>query len=145
RLAGSRAATRTRKSSRPTGRSQFGRSALCLSGVALLTATKSADALTTGIGLRFVPGVYEANPAVDAMLSRVGVATGLIVSSLVIVVAITAITEIAAIAVSMRRRDGHLAPLVRLAGYGLPSSLFSLVSVYNATVIVAGVRSLELM
>ncbi|MFD1569912.1 hypothetical protein [Halorubrum laminariae] len=141
----SRTGTRYGGADRSARARQFGRSALCLSGIALLTATKFADALTTGIGLRFVPTVYEANPAVDAVLRRVGVETGLIVSSCVLVVSIIAITEIAAVAVSIRRRDGHLAPLVRLVGYGLPSALFALVAVYNTTVIVAGLRSIELI
>ncbi|GAB7010346.1 hypothetical protein JCM31271_22890 [Halorubrum trueperi] len=110
----------------------------------MLTATKMADALTTGVGLRFVPAVYEANPVVDSLLSRVGIVTGLLVSSFAIVVAITVITEVASIAVSMRRRDGHLAPIVRLTGYGIPSALFAVVAVYNATIVVAGLRAVEL-
>ncbi len=124
---------------------QFGRSVLCLPGIALLTATKLADALTTGVGLQFVPVAYEANPVASAVIARVGVDTGLIVSSFGFVVGITAITELAAVAVSFRRRDGHLAPLVRLAGYGLPSAVFAVVSVYNTTVIVAGLRTVELV
>jgi hypothetical protein len=122
----------------------FGRIAISVSGIALLTATKMADALTTGVGLRFVPSVYEANPMVDALFRQVGITTGLLVSSCVIVVAITLVTEVASIAVSVRRRDGHLAPIVRLVGYGLPSSLFALVAVYNATVLVAGIRAVGL-
>ncbi len=140
-----RAAVRGRGAGHPADDRRFGRSVLCLSGIALLTATKLADALTTGVGLRFVPAVYEANPVASAVMARVGVDTGLIVSSFGIVVGITVITEAAAVAVSLRRRDGHLAPLVRLAGYGLPSAVFAVVSVYNATVIVAGLRTAELV
>ena len=127
-----------------TGRSRasslacFERSALSISGVFLLTATKFTDALTTGFGLRYVPGIYEANPIAHAAFQHLGVVEGLLWSSFVIVVAITLLTEISATAVATRRPDGHLAPVVRLVGYGIPALIFALVSVYNAHILLAG-------
>lgn len=119
----------------------FERSALSVSGVFLLTATKFADALTTGFGLRYVPGIYEANPLANAAFHRIGIVEGLLWSSFVVVVAITLLTEIAAIAVAARRPDGHLAPVVRIVGYGIPALLFAVVAVYNTTLLIAGIEA----
>ena len=116
----------------------FERSALSVSGIFLLTATKFTDALTTGIGLRYVPDIYEVNPIADATFEQLGLVEGLLWSSFVIVVAITLLTEISATAVATRRPDGHLAPVVRLVGYGIPAIIFALVSVYNAHILLAG-------
>ncbi|MUW14253.1 hypothetical protein GJ633_05960 [Halorubrum sp. CBA1125] len=129
--------------SRPGRRSGwFGRSALSISGIALLTATKAADALTTGLGLAYVPGVYEANPMVRVVFERMGITEGLVVSSFVIVAGIVLITELASVGVAKRRPDGHFAPLVRLVGYGLPSMVFAAVALRNAGVLVAGIGGL---
>lgn len=117
----------------------FERSALSISGIALLSATKFADALTTGIGLRYVPAVYEANPIADLAFRRFGLADGLLWGSFVVIVTITLLTEIAAISVAARRPDGHLAPVVRIVGYGIPALAFAAVSVHNVSVIVAGI------
>ena len=110
----------------------FERSALSVSGLVLLTAAKAMDALTTGVGLRYVPGIYEANPIADAAFRRLGIVDGLFWSSFVVIVAITLITEAVATAVAARRPDGHLAPVVRIVGYGIPALVFAAVSVYNA-------------
>jgi hypothetical protein len=120
-----------------------GRSLLSLSAICLLTATKFADALTTGIGLTYVPKVYEANPLIAPVLDRIGVSTGLLISSFIIVVTIIFITEVASLAVSVRRSDGHLAPVVRLVGYGIPSVLFATVSIYNIHVLLAGIEAMS--
>lgn len=106
---------------------------------------KFADALTTGIGLTFFPGVYEANPVVDAVLTELGVTFGLVVSSVVIILGIMILTELAAIWVSLRRQDGHLAPVVRLTGYGIPAVVFALVSVYNVHVLLSGIDAAGLV
>lgn len=120
---------------------RFERSALSVSGLVLLTATKFTDALTTGFGLQYVPGIYEANPLVDSVFHRIGVVDGLVWSSFVVIAAITLLTETAAVAVSARRRDGHLAPIVRIVGYGIPSLCFAAVSVYNVSILLAGLEA----
>ena len=117
----------------------FERSALSIAGAFLLTATKFTDALTTGFGLRYVPGIYEANPIADAAFHRLGVVEGLLWSSFVVIVAITLFTEIAAITVAARRNDGHLAPVVRVVGYGIPAVIFTAISVYNVRLLLAGI------
>ena len=118
----------------------YGRSTLSVSGLVLLTITKLLDALTTGIGLLHLPGVYEANPFVAAVFHETGVVIGLMVASALIIVSITLVVEISSILVSVRRQDGHLAPVVRFVGYGLPSMLFATISVHNASVLLAGLQ-----
>ena len=78
---------------------------------------------------------------VDLVFHEFGVVTGLIGSSFLIIIGITLVTELAALTVSVRRGDGHLAPLVRVVGYGIPSVLFALVSMYNVGVLIAGVQA----
>ena len=119
----------------------YGRSVLSLSGMILLTVTKMLDAFTTGLGLLYVPGVYEANPLIAPIFHQVGTVTGLLIASFVLVIAITVITEASSILVSVRRQDGHLAPVVRVAGYGIPSVLFATISVYNVNILIAGIQS----
>ena len=111
----------------------------------LLAMTKGADALTTWVGLSFVPGVYEANALAAAAFHHLGVTQGLLVSSFVVVFCITCLTEGAALAIAVRRRDGHHAPVVRAAGYGLPSVLFAFIAVHNATVLLDGLRSVSVL
>ena len=123
----------------------FERSALSVSGFVLLTAAKAMDALTTGVGLRYVPGIYEANPIADAAFRRLGIVDGLVWSSFVVIVAIALITEVAAIAVAARRPGGHLAPLVRVVGYGIPAVLFGAIAVYNAQLLLAGLDAAALL
>lgn len=125
--------------SRSTSLGCFERSALSIAGIFLLSATKFTDALTTGFGLRYVPGIYEANPIADAAFHRLGIVEGLLWSSFVVIVAITLFTEIAAITVAARRNDGHLAPVVRVVGYGIPAVIFTAISVYNVRLLLAGI------
>lgn len=128
---------------RRTSTTRYGRgrrSAVSLSGMALLTVTKGLDAVTTGVGLLYIPKVYEANVLASAVLREVGVVTGLVIMSFVIVTGITLVTEIASISVCTRRLDGHLTPLVRIVGYGAPSLLFTVVSIHNVAILFAGLE-----
>ena len=118
----------------------FGRSVLSVSGLALLTVTKLLDALTTGVGLLYLPSVYEANPFIESMLHEMGIVAGLVVASAAVIAGITLVVESCSVLVSTRRRDGHLAPIVRFVGYGPPSVLFAAVSVHNASVLLSGVQ-----
>lgn len=115
-----------------------------MSGIALLTATKAADAATTAVGLVYVPGVYEANTVAALLLHRMGVVTGLLVTSVAVIVVIALVTEVASITVCARRADAHLASVVRLVGYGVPSTLFAAVSMYNVSKLLAGIEAAQL-
>jgi len=134
--------SRLRSGGMSVGPGCLGRAALSLSGLFLLAATKFADALTTAVGLRYVPAIYEANPLADTAFQRLGVIEGLIWSSFVVVVAIALITEAAAIAVATRRSDGHLAVMVRVVGYGIPALIFAAVAIYNVQVLLAGIDAM---
>lgn len=129
---------KSRRSSRGTER--YGRAVFSLSGLLLLTAAKAADAVTTGIGLLYVPNIYEANPIVQTVFERTGVVEGLLVSSFAVVAGIVLVTEVASLAVAQRRRDGYLAPIVRLTGYGLPTMLFAAVALRNVDVLLRALR-----
>ncbi|WP_434522730.1 hypothetical protein [Halorubrum sp. AS12] len=115
-----------------------------MSGIALLTATKTADAATTGVGLVYVPGIYEANAVAAHLFHRMGVANGLLVTSFAVIAVIALVTEVASITVCARRSDAHLASVVRLVGYGVPSALFAAVSMYNVTKLLAGIETAKL-
>lgn len=144
---GKRRRRSSERSHRPTSSRQFRRarrSLLSVSGIVLLTATKAADAATTAVGLVYIPGIYEANTVVALLLHEVGVTTGLLVSSFVVVGVITLVTEIASISLCARRADANLASVVRLVGYGIPSALFAAVSVYNVTKLLAGIEAAQL-
>lgn len=135
------------RSRRPVGSRRLGnagRSLLSVSGIALLTATKAADAATTAVGLVYVPGVYEANTVAALLLHRMGVVTGLLVTSVAVIVVIALVTEVASITVCARRADAHLASVVRLVGYGVPSTLFAAVSMYNVSKLLAGIEAAQL-
>lgn len=103
------------------------------------------DAITTGIGLKYVPGIYEANPIADAAFRRLGIVDGLVWGSFVVIVTIMVVTEVAAIAVATRRPDSHFAPLVRVIGYGIPTVIFSAIAVYNAQLLLAGLDAAALL
>ncbi|ELZ47777.1 hypothetical protein C463_02136 [Halorubrum californiense DSM 19288] len=78
------------------------------------------------------------------LLHKLGVTTGLLVSSFVVVVVITLVTEAASITLCARREDAHFASVVRLVGYVVPSALFAVVAVYNVTKLLAGIEAAQL-
>lgn len=135
----SRPSTRTTASNASVDR--FGRSVLSVSGIMLLTVTKLLDALTTGIGLLLLPDIYEANPLARFAFHQTGVVVGLAAASTAVIAVILVVVETCSILVSVRRWDGHLAPVVRLVGYGLPSLLFAVIAVHNVGVLLSRVQT----
>ncbi|MFC3476425.1 hypothetical protein [Halobacterium litoreum] len=106
--------------------------------VALLAASKFADAATTYAGLRWVADVREANPVVAAAIHAYGVPAALLLASVLVVVAVVAVTEATILAV-----DRWLDPppnadrVVRVLGYGLPAVVHVAVAARNAVVVLA--------
>jgi hypothetical protein len=104
--------------------------------IAVLVATKLADAATTYVGLEFASGVHEANPAVAELVATYGVAPALVGVTVAVVCAIAVVTELAVGAV---RRYLDAAPdarlVLRLAGYGLPSAVHVAVAARNVIVV----------
>lgn len=106
--------------------------------VAVLAATKTADAATTYLGLEVAVGVHEANPVVASAVAAHGTLPALAAVTLAVVCGVALVTE-TAVAVVSRYADAppgsRLA--VRVVGYGLPSVVHVAVSTRNA-VILAG-------
>lgn len=105
--------------------------------VAVLAATKAADAVTTFVGLRFRPAVREANPVAADAMAALGVPAALLVLGAVAVVAVTAVTEAGVVAVENTEASARATTAVRLAGYGLASVLHVAVAARNAVLLVA--------
>lgn len=108
---------------------------LRLYGVIFLAGTKTADAVTTAVGLLYVPGIVELNPVADTMFVDSGTIAGLVVLSFATVISTTLIIEW--LAVTMYRRLGmaRLALLVKITVYGGLSLLFGMIAVNNALLI----------
>jgi hypothetical protein len=104
--------------------------------LAVLAATKLADAATTYAGLELVSGVREANPVVAGLVHAHGTLPALVAVTVAVVCVVGAVTEVAVLAVSRfadASPDARLA--LRLVGYGLPSLFHVIVAARNAAVL----------
>lgn len=104
--------------------------------LALLAATKLADAATTYAGLELASGVREANPFVASLVHAHGTLPALTVITVAVVCVIGAVTELAVLAIARfadASRESRLA--LRLVGYGLPSLFHVVVAARNAAVL----------
>jgi len=104
--------------------------------VAVLAATKAADAVTTFVGLRFGPALREGNPVAADAMAAVGVPAALLLLGAAAVVAVTAVTEAGVVAVARADASPRARTAVRLAGYGLASVLHVVVAARNAALLV---------
>jgi len=105
--------------------------------VALLAASKLADAATTYAGLRWVEGVREANPVVATAIGELGVPAALALASAAVVVFVVAATEVTVLAVNeWADPPPHAGTVVRVLGYGLPTVVHVLVAARNAVVVI---------
>lgn len=104
-------------------------------GFVLLAGTKTADAVTTAIGIRFVPGIVELNPVADAVFVDNGTFAGLAVLSVATIALATLAAEY--LSVEIRRRLGldRLALVSQATIYGTLSVLFGAIAVSNALLI----------
>lgn len=104
--------------------------------LALLAATKFADAATTYAGLELVSGVREANPLVAGLVHAHGTLPALVTVTVAVVCVIGAVTELA-VAVVDRFADAasETRLALRLVGYGLPSVLHVALAARNAAVL----------
>ena len=104
-------------------------------GFVFLAGTKLADALTTAVGVSYVPGIVELNPFAAAVFAGNGTVTGLVVLSFATVAVATLAAEW--LAVHIRRRLGmdRAALLAKAAVYGVLSLLFGAIALNNALLI----------
>lgn len=109
-------------------------------GFVLLAGTKSADAITTAVGLRYVPGIVEMNPVADAVFADNGTFAGLAVLSFATVAGTVLWTELLAVEVRRRLRMDRLALLAKATIYVVLSALFGAIAVNNAILIADGVH-----
>ena len=110
-------------------------------GFVTLAGAKVADAVTTAVGVRYVPGIVELNPFADAVFAGNGTFAGLAVLTFATVAVATVAAE--ALAVEIRRRFGlnRLALLAKAAIYGSLTVLFGAVAVNNSLLISEQVQS----
>ena len=103
----------------------------------LLVVGKALDALTTGVGLLYVPGFVEANPFAAAYFGSMGVATGLLTLSLLTVTIVTLVTEVGARYLVRHDEAPVWGPTVtRFVGYVPLSVVFVFAALHNAGLIV---------
>lgn len=104
-------------------------------GVVFLVGTKIADIVTTVVGLRFVPGIIEANPVADTVLAEWGLFGGLSVLGFASVAVAVLAAEL--FGVEIRRRLGlsKAALLAQASVHATLSALFGLVAIHNGLLI----------
>lgn len=106
-----------------------------LYGLVVLVGTKLADVVTTAVGLRYVPGIVEANPLANAGFTGIGLLCGLTLLGF----ASVALAALAAecFGVEIRRRLGcpKTALFAQASVYAALSVLFGAVAVHNGLLI----------
>lgn len=101
-------------------------------GVASLAVAKSLDATTTLVGLSFFRSLEEGNPIARHVFQSLGVTQGLLWSSLVFVLLVTAVTELGVLVCNRRDRTWSA---VRYVGYGAPAVVSVVAAGYNTVLI----------
>lgn len=104
-------------------------------GLFFLASTKLGDAITTAIGVQYVPGIVELNPVAETVFLNNGTITGLVVLSFVTIASVTLITEWLAVTIRLRYGFDRAALLSKTVIYGTLSTLFGWIAVKNSLLI----------
>ncbi|QLD88761.1 hypothetical protein HWV07_06815 [Natronomonas salina] len=104
-------------------------------GMVFLIGTKTADAITTAVGLRYVPSIVERNPFADAVFADSGTLAGLAFLSFLTVIITVLTTEWLALIIHRRLRMDRLALLSKAFIYGSLSLLFGVIAINNSLLI----------
>ena len=104
-------------------------------GIVLLAGTKAADAVTTAVGIRFVPGVVELNPFASGVFAGNGLYAGLATMTVATVVVTVVIAELLAVQIRLRLGMNRVALVTKAAIYAVLSGWFGLVAISNALLI----------
>lgn len=104
-------------------------------GMVFLIGTKTTDAITTAVGLQYVPGIVEMNPVADAVFADSGTVAGLVFLSFITVIVTVLLTEWLAVNVHRRLGMSHLALASKVVIYGGLSLLFGLIALQNSLLI----------
>jgi hypothetical protein len=99
-------------------------------GIVLLAGTKLADAVTTAVGLRYLPSIAEANPVAEHLFVEWGLFTGLTVLGFASVFFAVCAAEL--FGLEVRRR------------FGLPkTALFAQASIYLTLALLFGTVAIQ--
>lgn len=99
-------------------------------GIGSLGLVKTADAVTTVLGLTRLPGAIEQNPLVAASINTFGPAPGLGAVIIGSVILVTVVTEAVGAVVADPTDSGETRRLIRFVGFG-SAVLCSLVPVVS--------------
>jgi len=117
------------------------RGGLCLSalsvGIIALALTKTADAVTTILGLTQISGVIEQNPVTAAFIANFGLVPGLAIVGLGSVVLVTLITEIGGRVLAGPGDHGEIRRLMRLTGFGSATVVSLIPVILNTRILIA--------
>lgn len=104
-------------------------------GLTFLIGTKLTDIVTTAVGVRYIPGIIEANPIADHFFVELGLATGLTVVGFATVFFAACAAELFGLEVRRRLGLPKTALFAQASIYLTLSVLFGLVSIHNAALI----------
>jgi hypothetical protein len=133
-LRGLRLSVVSRVSSRQRRENRMRRVSVPILGIGALGLVKTADAVTTVLGLTRLPGAIEQNPLVAASISSLGLGPGLGAVIIGSVILVTVVTEIVGVAVAEPTDGGETRRLIRFVGFG-SAVLCSLVPVVSNTLV----------
>lgn len=104
-------------------------------GLLFLVATKTADIVTTVIGVQYIPAIVEANPVADRLFVELGLFTGLSVLGFASVLFAVCAAEL--FGLEVRRRYGlpKTAIFAQASIYVTLSFLFAVVAIHNGLLI----------
>lgn len=105
-------------------------------GLAVLSLTKALDGVTTMVGLSASTSIVEKNVFVASAMHAIGVASALLLTSVVTIATIVIATETAT-CLSRRTTSAELPrpAAIRLVGYGIPSLFHIAIATHNVFVI----------
>lgn len=105
--------------------------------VGLLVLGKALDVVTTAVGLLVVPGFVEANPFAALYFETAGVVTGLLTLSILLLIVVTAVTELGARYLASHPEAPPWGPTVtRFVGYVPLTVIFVFAGLHNAGLII---------
>jgi len=89
-----------------------------LAGIGVLGLVKTADAVTTILGLTQIPGAVEQNPLIATAIDVFGLVPGLILVILGSVILVTLVTEFFGQVAAGPADRGETVRLIRIVGFG---------------------------
>lgn len=104
-------------------------------GLLFLVTTKTADIVTTAVGVQYIPAIVEANPVADQLFVELGLFTGLSVLGFASVLFAVCAAEL--FSLEVRRRYGlpKTALFAQASIYFTLSLLFAIVAIHNGLLI----------